>query len=123
MNAQELNAVLPQFTGTENYYYHSKFLVLTDGVKFLADNAGAYWLMDIISSVMYKPTILREPFLTVNVKKNKTGKGAVVRIQNGDGKDFYVQRIKWTDFPMTDYTFFLEDSYRGYHVALLQTEH
>jgi hypothetical protein len=39
---------LAQFIGTENYYRYLG-INLTDGVKFLADEAGAYWLVDIVS--------------------------------------------------------------------------
>ncbi len=41
---------LNQFTGTECYYAYLVGLKLTDGVKFMADKAGAYWLLDIIAS-------------------------------------------------------------------------
>jgi len=49
MNKEAL-ASLDGFSGTENYYQHSSRLVYTDGVKHLVENAGAYWLLDIISS-------------------------------------------------------------------------
>lgn len=43
---------LPQFYGTEYYYQVPlcKGMVYTDGVKFLAETAGAYWLIDAIAS-------------------------------------------------------------------------
>ncbi len=43
-------AELAQFTGTEQYYKHLGGLVYTDGVKYLAEKAGSYWLLDIIAS-------------------------------------------------------------------------
>jgi hypothetical protein len=42
---------LDGFTGTEAYHPWSilfRKAVLTDGAKYLADKAGAYWLMDVI---------------------------------------------------------------------------
>jgi hypothetical protein len=49
--AIELQKELQQCSGTENYYrtMFSK-LVYTDGIKLLADRAGAYWLIDVIAS-------------------------------------------------------------------------
>ena len=42
---------LSQFIGTENYYRHwTGHGVYTDGVKYLAEKAGAYWLIDAILS-------------------------------------------------------------------------
>lgn len=42
MDAKKLESALAQFCGTENYYKYNIFganLVLTDGVKFLCDEA------------------------------------------------------------------------------------
>jgi hypothetical protein len=42
---------LSQFTGTENYYRHPFGKALfTDGVKYFAETAGAYWFIDIFPS-------------------------------------------------------------------------
>lgn len=39
---------LAQFTGTEHYYFSPPFsnFNYTDGVKYLADKAGAHWFKD-----------------------------------------------------------------------------
>lgn len=42
---------LSPFTGTEHWYKHwLGGLLYTDGVKYVADQAGAYWLIDAIAS-------------------------------------------------------------------------
>ena len=41
---------LALFTGTQHYYRLARKHLLTDGTKYLADAAGAYWLMDAIAS-------------------------------------------------------------------------
>ena len=38
-------AQLALFTGTERYYRITRRCLLTDVTKYLADAAGAYWLM------------------------------------------------------------------------------
>jgi hypothetical protein len=39
-------ADLSHFTGTNQYYRHwAMRLVYTDGVKYIADDADAYWLL------------------------------------------------------------------------------
>jgi uncharacterized protein DUF6876 len=73
LSAAELQAGLSQFYGTENYYRHMGKLVVTDGTKFLADQAGCYWLCDIVFSVL--PKLSGEGFaamkLTVNLAKKE----------------------------------------------------
>jgi hypothetical protein len=58
MNETELKQALSNFYGTEGYHRYSPMfphVILTDGAKFLAEEAGAYWLMDMISS--YLPSV------------------------------------------------------------------
>ena len=42
---------LRQFTGCENWYRHGlvRSVLYTDGAKYLADQGGAYWLLDQIA--------------------------------------------------------------------------
>lgn len=39
-----------------------------DGVKYMADEAGAYWLLDIIASYQTDAKIRREPFQVWELK-------------------------------------------------------
>ena len=50
MTTEQLQHELRQFTGTEHYHRHPFNLLMTDGSKYFADKAGAYWLMDIIAT-------------------------------------------------------------------------
>jgi hypothetical protein len=49
--SQSNPADLHQFTGTEHWYRHAlvKSVLFTDGAKYLADTAAAYWLLDEIA--------------------------------------------------------------------------
>ena len=88
---------LDQFTGTQSYYKHwcSKN-VYTDGVKYLADKAGAYWLIDAIFSYNRK-----EPFQVWELVK--TGTTAVLTMQEDTGAPIKVkQEIPFTDFPLDE---------------------
>lgn len=50
MEQAELSVALKSFTGTTRFYRHwAGILVFTDGAKFLADEAKAYWLIDAIA--------------------------------------------------------------------------
>jgi hypothetical protein len=51
MYESNLYGELERFTGTKNYYnYNLNNIVFTDGVKYLADKADAYWLINTIAS-------------------------------------------------------------------------
>lgn len=111
-----LQQELVQFTGTERYYKFSPLskLVLTDGVKYLADKAGAYWLLDII--VSYQHQLRNEGFqdwvLTV-----KDGKG-IVTCTDGNSKQLVKQQIDFTDFPLDGISLYCMDG-----VILLPSEY
>lgn len=115
---------LNQFTGTTQYYLYLFGLKLTDGVKFMADEAGAYWLLDIISSYQHDPKIRREPFqiweLKLSPKDTTTGRHpAVVTMKTDTNQPLLVkQEISHTDFPLASITLYLIDG-----VILLTSEY
>jgi hypothetical protein len=94
-----LEVDLRQFTGTERWYRWSSLFprfLLTDGAKYLADRAGAYWLMDIIGS--YQHELDKEGFQVWRLEK--TGTEAVVVCDDGNGNVLAKQEIPYTNFPM-----------------------
>jgi hypothetical protein len=105
-----LHQDLRGFTGTDHYYKHwLSHLVFTDGVKFLAENGGCFWLIDAIASHLKNPAWIAKKygekfaslhfwFLTPN------GKGGAVLTARADSSDPVVirQRIEYTDFPFDD---------------------
>lgn len=92
------------FTGTENYYRHpfSKS-VYTDGVKYFADEAGAYWFIDFVMSEC-QSLVRREGFLTIELKV-KDGQ-AIIEVRDGDGIIFVERRVDYTDCPEGKYKFY-----------------
>ena len=91
---------LDQFIGSETYYRHSLGqLIYTDGVKYLADTAGAHWLIDVVASHQHKPSVSCEPFQlwTLNVRPDKS---AVVIMQaDTPAPRIVTQQIEFSDFP------------------------
>ena len=68
-------STLTQFTGTERYYRISRRHLLTDGTKYLAENAECFWMMDAVAShlmeigtadwfVVIKTTVKHAPALS-----------------------------------------------------------
>lgn len=63
MNIENLKR-LDQFRGTTSYHWLSPIFpnfVLSDGARFLAENADCFWLFDVIAT--HQPEFARDPML------------------------------------------------------------
>lgn len=115
---------LNQFCGTEHYYRYTGGLKLTDGVKYLAEVAGAYWLLDIIASYQTEQKIRNEHFQVWELKLSPdnatTGKHEAVATMktDSDQPELVRQEIEYTDFPLDSVTVWLIDG-----VMLLPSEY
>jgi hypothetical protein len=61
LNADDLT----QFTGTEQWYRHSinRTVLYTDEAQYVAENGGAYWLLDEIALIQrYDEKVAAEEF-------------------------------------------------------------
>lgn len=97
---------LDQFTGTAEYHRWSLLFnnfVLTDGVNFLAGQAGAYWLVDAIASHIgsYKD----EGFAVARLTKELVG--WTLTIDDGNDNILASQEIEYSDFPLDEITLFV----------------
>jgi len=124
LRADELEYRLGFYSGSERYYRHRCGLevLLTEGAKFLADQAEAYWLMDIIASAI--PFCQQDEFLSVDLTRATEGSGATVTIGNGNGLTYYRQEIPYTDFPFLTFKLYAAvDSYHERYVVMLPGEY
>ncbi len=92
-------ADLRQFTGTEQWYRHglNRSVLYTDGVKYLAEHAGAYWLIDEIA-LAQRGAVAALPFQLwrLTVKRER----GILTCEDGDGRKVRSKRIPFTDFPL-----------------------
>ena len=121
INPGALEAELRQFTGTEHYYKYMFNIVLTDGTKYLADRAGAYWLMDVVASWQTAKKVACEHFQTWDLAVQEDKKATVVA-GDGDGKEIARQKIPYTDFPLRSQRLYLVNDGR-YRVLMLPSEY
>jgi hypothetical protein len=120
MEAVELRAALSSFIGTTAYYEHwTRVVVYTDGVKFLAESAGAYWLIDAIA--LAQPRALRDGCLRefqlweLFIREDRSA--TLVCSRDSDDEAFR-REIEFSDFPMDYVKLYVEQG-----VVLLPTEH
>lgn len=105
---------LKHFTGTECYYYNRLFpnLRYTDGVKYLAENAGAYWLIDAIFSHQMNPLVRDNAALQeFQVWKLTVSENQKACLQVSDGNDAFItiQELEYTDFCLPEITLYLQN--------------
>lgn len=94
---------LEQFTGTMNYYKHwTGRCKYTDGVHYVAEKAGAFWLIDAI--VSYKR---KEPFQIWTLKKNPDNSAVLTMQEDADQPIKVKQDFAYTDFPLDEIKFYL----------------
>ena len=109
LEPSQLLAELAHFTGTTQYYYNPAFpnFHYTDGVKFLAEEAEAYWLLDFIFSNQLLPEIKAESFQVwaIEVENNE----ATITVDDGNGNVVKKFEIPYTDFPLEKYTLWFVD--------------
>ncbi len=96
MNDKQITEMdLAQFTGTTRYFKHwTGKIVYTDGVQYLAERAGAYWLIDLIAS--YQP--LKIEFQCWTLKVDDQG-GYCAICKDRDNMILLKQKFEYTDFP------------------------
>lgn len=95
---------LSQFYGSENLYRWNMLTksVLTDGCKYLAEVAGAYWLFDAIDSHLTTQGLNQNTEFTVAKLKKIGDSDAELTLDDGNGLIWMTQYIPYTDFPMDE---------------------
>ena len=104
MNADELKTQLSQFSGTTQYTRLMANVLLTDGAVYLAENAKAWWLMDVYASYLLHIDGDREPFTCL--KLTVSDNSAIAMIEDGNDKVIAIQHIDYTDFPLAAITLY-----------------
>jgi hypothetical protein len=97
-------AELRQFTGSEQWFRHGlvRNILFTEGAKYLADRAGAYWLIDEIAFTQKSdPAVAAEAFQlwTLTVQPDQT---ATLTCGDGNGRTVYSKKLDYTDFPLPE---------------------
>ena len=127
---EEIEAGLAGFYGTEQYHRFSilfKNHVLTDGVKWLCENAGCYWLVEAIAShhvsCMRDPKDMLQNMQFWTLKRNKTGRGAKLICERDTGDIAITQKIPYTDFPLPEIKLYCQRADEKTFVIMLVNEY
>ena len=120
---------LGQFIGTENYWTNPMYpFKYTDGVKYVAENGQAYWLLDAIASWQLESKIRRDKslgeyqFWTLTVREDRS---ALLTCERDHDESIIEQEIHFTDFPLQKLRLYLVGMnwYRDGGVLMLPSEY
>lgn len=103
-------ADLQQFTGTDQWYRHplARTVLYTDGMQYLAERVGAYWLLDEIALAQALQPVAAQPFQLWRLKVNPDHT-ATLACEDGNGGTVHTKKIEFTDFPLAEITFYCVD--------------
>lgn len=102
---------LSGFNGTDQMFRHFTGLVFTEGVKYLADQVGAYWLIDeILLANRYSKKLKKEEFQVWTLKVNDDRTCRLVCRGDTNAPKVVDKKIEWTDFPAEGITLWLENN-------------
>ena len=93
--------ILSQFTGSEHWYRHGlvRGIVFTDGAKYIADAAGAYWLLDEIALAQrFDKKVAGEEFQAWKLAVNADQTG-ILTCEDGNGHTVLQKALEFTDSP------------------------
>jgi Family of unknown function (DUF6876) len=92
---------MAQFRGTEHWYQHplAKSLTYTDGAKYIADTAGAYWLLDQIALSYRRGKLKHENFQVWKLEVDELTHRGYITVDDGNGNVLRRKMIALTDFP------------------------
>ena len=105
---------LLHFTGTSAYYRISKRFLLTDGTKYLCEQADCFWLMDAASSHLLEIGV-GDWFVLIRLKCEQ--ERATLYFEYGNGHEHARQEIEYTDFPLSEISLYA--SWDGEHWVLM----
>jgi hypothetical protein len=97
-------ADLSLFTGTENWYRHgiNRRVLFTDGARYVADTAGAHWLLDEIALIQpYDKRVAAQEFQLWILRVTPDAK-ATLSCEDGNGNAVFTKEIPFTDFPLPE---------------------
>jgi len=120
MTNKNLLADLHQFTGTEQWFRHglNRKVLYTEGVQYVAEQGGAYWLVDEIALAQaYEKAVQATPFQVWHLTV-KDDRSATLACEDGNDQVVYSKEIPFTDFPVKGIRFFFTDN-----VLLLPSEY
>lgn len=110
ISEHKLKQELRQFIGTERYYFLPSFkrFKYTEGVKYLAEQAEAYWLLEYIFCSQPHRILRGKTFQMWNLKVQED-ESAIITVEDENDNVLATFNINYTDFPLHTIDLWLVD--------------
>lgn len=110
LSAEELEKALGQFcNGTDEITSLYPHVSITDGVKFLCQQAQCLWLIDVIASYQFLPRVAQEAFQVIDLRVDVEHKKGHIEVGDGNEHIIHRQEIPYTDFPLAHIRLYYTD--------------
>ena len=118
MDAQELRINLSRFSGSETFtrWIPISDTTLTEGVRYLAEKAKCFWLMDMIES--HRPALKSEGFGVAKLIVDLDKHTAIFTLDDGNDRIVATQKIPYTDFPLGSIKLYIADNGPAWTIML-----
>ncbi|PKL78132.1 MAG: hypothetical protein CVV27_03805 [Candidatus Melainabacteria bacterium HGW-Melainabacteria-1] len=100
LTPEQLQEALCGFTGSELFYVIYPSVLITQGVKFLCDQARAYWLIDCLHSYQTTQQVAQETFQVLDLSVNHQRRSGLIVLTDGNQQMLFRQKLGYTDFPL-----------------------
>ena len=104
LSTKQLRENLKNFVGTAGLHRILPTFAVTDGFKYLIDEANCYWLAQLYGLHLVSIDFNDFPFTILKITKNQ--RGARINIEDGNGQVIAWQRLEFTDFPFNRFTLY-----------------
>lgn len=115
-----LKEELSTFYGSENFYKFLGGVVIIEGVKYFAEKAEAFWLVnDIILNCLMRRKLKHEEFIAIKTSKHKWSEGITINYENGNNEVLFTEVYAYSQLPDDgEFTFWFTNN-----VLLLPSEY
>jgi hypothetical protein len=105
-------ADLAQFSGSETVFRHSlmRHIRYTEGVQFVAERAGAYWLVDDIAFGQATIAELKDEEFQVWKLTVRPDQTATLVCEDGNDRVIISKELTFTDFPLPEFALWFTDN-------------
>jgi hypothetical protein len=92
-------------------YRHAlnRSVLFTDGAKYIADEGGAYWLLDTIALLQLSNKRIGAEEFQVWLLAVRPHRTATLTCEDGNYNVVYTKQLEFTDFPVPEITLWFEN--------------
>ena len=124
-NTKQLPDDLDKFIGSTQFFRHPFGVIFTEGFHYLANECGAFWVIDVVASYQNSPKLRHEGFQLWRIERDpQNTDGCIVTCRSDtDEPNLVRQLIEYTDFPLNEPFEFYAVSNGDVPVVMLKSEY